>query len=578
MASYSVIYNMKELLSSLSKDGQYEIFTSIMNGAVQMLSEEDMDKVIDSAAKSGFLSPDSRIREYAKSIRKMSSSAAFDVFHEIVKSGIDSVDSNIVDMAIKSIKEESVAAISIMVRKKYGGRLGDKPENETIKKSKIIVRIVDEALKNNITKFNNSKIMNDRDARNSMTFDRGISNLAIIKSTQLILLASTKLQVNFMNDLKTEIGEYGIDQKLSASDIPIFDGLNVKNPELLLSGLKSDIKDLAIPILIKEDVDYHDEFGYENTFGGRLNLDEPGFLDRASQDTALDRRIRIAKKPMSNIYFYAISDISLSIGASIPDGYKLCLVSPEIISNFKFPDVNEDLLLKTDCALSSLWVTDRSKIRNAPNIDYEFPKIEDLIDSLRESPEDMAEFMKSPLARSGFLSRMATEIIKERSYFTVKDAVSRKDIKSIIWLKNNFNVLPESGVIRITDAAEISDLHEAGIKFSDSFYVEDAFPASVRREVDIDGYRKLVDMGSPCGITDWPSSAKEALALASRRRTQPAHSALLRKYDPDEVIGMCKRESEFMAAYEAYPERSSEIFPKIPAKEKRNLITSDLDI
>lgn len=576
MSNYSTLYHLKGLIESLSEDGDYEKLMVIVKTMIPSFEEDDRNEIMDTVYRFGPTSPNSAIVSFSTDREIMTEVGALDVFSKVLSNGYDFVRPEVIEMAINNIGSESLSAISRLVRYDYSSEGSANRAKNSAFRSELICRIVNKAIENKITTFNTFDMLHGHQKNNH--YDGGISNLSVIKIKKIFEMIGVKKKTSFLDELENTLGEYGCDAKLSSEDIPIINGSSIVNPEVLIASTKSHYKDIVVPVFIKEEIDPYDEFGASSFVSERVSSSDPGFLKAQVGYKKSGTRVMFSTKAIGNYYLNAVADKCLTIGASVPIGYKLCMVKPSIIDGYDFVKIDEDKLERAHLIYSTLWISESIDYRSQGHFADESPTIQDLIRYLENNPGELKSFISSERVSNGFAVKMANKTI-ELGDDIKNDTASFIDIvKTLIWIKVNLNAQPDYGTIAINTIDEINEMYEAGFKFNRSFKVRSQLTGALSEKMTVGDYIKLVDMGAICSIKDMPESAREALEMASRRRSQPAHAALLRRYDADEIISMCKKPSDYSAAYEAFPERSAELFLKIRPKDKRALISMDLEI
>lgn len=558
-----------EFLKAIINDGDYPLFKLTLEQITPLLDESDNEKIQKTLLAHGPSSKSIEIRRHCSRDEGITDLAALNIFKKIANDGFEGIDDDTISESISAVGKCSLSAIFHLLHGNVGLESIDSNRNYSEKKSDIIIKII-RAISGDLTNLESaSGYFGDK------FIDRDISNKAMSSLVDFSKKLN-QIQKDEVNKLFSKISQvrYRSDVKISASEVPKFDSGVLLNPELLVSYLKGGRENSLLPVLVKENAD----FKYARS--ERISNGNIVFRKNESEPTGLRDELFINSRAICDYSFYSIAEKCLEIGISIPLGYKLCMALASDLAEMPLGRIDDALLSKTDALTESAWVNPSLPLYYHKGNEDEVIQVRALIQILGKNDAALAEFKNSQRATPEFITSMANSLaditpsVSKTSQYTDFDTC----VEYLAWIKSEFNIQPESGSVFFTDSKHIKLMHAAGVRFNDKYKVSNLAGKSITNSLNMTDYIAIVDMGGNFNAKEIPKTLDEALRMASRRTNQPIYTALLRRFQFEDLLGICKNDSEYGALHQAFPERSAELVNVAPHSVKRRIISHDMDI
>lgn len=560
-------YSTAELVKELIKEGHSQALDGFMQSVLPYLDNEcknKVDEVIDIHAPS---SKSPEIRERYGSAKEMTSEAAYQYILRIAKGEIQEYTKEDISKAIIRLTNNALGLCMALTGYEFKFDNRNNAEGLRAERASIIEEICDHALANKFKQEVPSRYIHQ-----NMAFDSKVGNRPIAKMCQLMKRADKRQLVDNAEYIKRELAAGSIDKKITVSDLPELKDGKLLNPELFVAVSQSGI-DINIPVLHASSLR---ESMFIRTRRSTNILVKPTIRDRDPDEY---QSIVANDYYLNDAHFYAMADMPLMLGLSVPAGMAISLIKVEDLNIIEFDAIDQRRLDEMSSALSSLWVNPLQDVTRNPNSYEEKISIKSLVASLaKENNAD--DFAKSSRVDNKLLIEMANAftIAHVDPAKTSQYEVYESRLDGIITMHQLFGVLPDSGQVFLRDNKSIHKLADAGITFSDSSYFSVCNQPPRGTTLRLDALRRLADMGGYIGLKDIPADAAQALKYAKARTTQPMHTAYLRHFDFDELMGLAKDASSYSVLLRAFPEKGDVLMPHLSERDKRSVLSHDLDI
>jgi len=282
---------------------------------------------------------------------------------------------------------------------------------------------------------------------------------------------------------------------------------------------------------------------------------------------------------MRDAHFYAMADLPLVIGLSVPEDMAISLVNLEHLETYDIDNIDEQRLLDMMDNLETLWVNPIVPITREPSAKDEIISVNSLLQIIEDNNE--FELYKAACrVDERFLVKLAnvfTSIEVDPAKTSNYDTYDRR-LNNVIRMFKGFGIMPESGSVFLKNNESIERLFSSGFKLNknSNFKISNAMPRGYA--FSLDALRKLTDIGGYVGLKDIPENAAQALKYAKNRPSQLMHTAYLRHFEFDELMKEVKDPSYYPILIKAFPEKSEVLIPYLTDKDKRMVLTQDLDI
>ncbi len=569
----SLSYATGEFVKELILQGNAAALENFFTGVLPYLDgdcQEKFETIIQTYAPS---SPNEEIRSKYVRNSEITSDAAFFYILNAMKGELPYYTEKDLRTAIAKLKENSLRLCMELTNNhfKYDNR--PDAENHRIERSLVIEWICEAALKENIKQESFTSY-----GYGSKSFDTKITNRALAKLCKLLEVNVNKSSYyrDSLDYLKSEIGLGDIDNKLSVTDLPVLRNGKIVNPELLLAAKELELN-LHIPILHRiEDVCMFDSRQIKTT---RIPRSELMIMPRNNREKDEFQFISANTNFMRDAHFYAMADLPLVIGLSVPEDIAISLVNLEHLETYDIDNINEQRLSEMMDNLESLWVNPIVPITREPSSKDEIISINSLLEII-EGKNEFELYKAACRVDESFLVKLAnvfTSIQVDPAKTSNYDTYDRR-LNNVIRMFNGFGILPDSGSVFLKNIESIERLFKSGFKLkkNSDFFISNAMSRGYA--FSLDALRKLADIGGYVGLKDMPENAAQALKYAKSRPSQLMHTAYLRHFEFDELMREVKDPSYYTILIKAFPEKSEILIPHLTDKDKRMVLTQDLNM
>jgi hypothetical protein len=566
MSDNSLRYAAKEFAKELILSGNSQALDIFMESVLPTLPTDFVSDISDVIDKYAGSSKSPVIRQKYSKPQDLSEDAAYEFLLRAHQGKVAEVDPEEVKNAIPRLGSRALALCIKLCGHEFKYDKRNDAELFREQRAALIIDVCNHALA-----YPSNQKLDQYFSTDSRSFDHKIGNKAMAKMCELMEGCDYRHLMQSMEFIKNEMDFGGCDTKLAFEDVPFLKDGMLYNPELLIA-MDNACKDFLMPLL-------HYKKDKEHFMQVTRNHTSAMFLQNGRKEGKEHSRLVAVDKYLRSSHFYAMADLPLQIGLSVPEDMCISLVEVEHMRDRVADNIDAVRLQKMHDLLESLWVNPLKGHNREPSYKEEIVGIDTILNQLGTN-ESIDNFKRAKRFSSDLIEEMAnckSRIEIDTAKTTQYDSYERC-VDSIIDIYKKFGVLPTMGYVFIRDNKTVDKLADAGITFSpdNSFRV---FPQPPRgTTISFSAMMRLADMGAHLGLKDVPESAALALKYAKSRPSQLMHTAYLRHFDFDELMGLAKDPGTYALLFRAYPEKGEVLMPHLSAQYKRKVLASDLDI
>jgi hypothetical protein len=566
VSNNALAYTSKEFVKELILSGNAQALNIFMVSMLPTLPSEIAIQISEVIEKYAGSSKNPQIRQQYSNPEALTEDAAYEFLLRAQQGKVANINDEEITKATTRLGSRALALCVKLVGHEF--KYDKRPEADLLreKRAALIIDITNHALahpvKQNLDKYFST---------DSRSFDHKVGNKAIAKICQLMEICDYRYLLQSIEFIQKEMDLGGCDVKLSFDDMPILKNGMLHNPELLIA-MQSSGKEFLIPIL-------HSKSDKAPFMQVTRNHTTPMFLENGRKEGKEYSRLVAVSNNLRSAHFYAMADLPLQTGLSVPENMCISLVDIEDIQDITVDRIDVVRLQKMHHLLETLWVNPLKGHNREPSYNEEIITIDSILKQL-DSDESVAEFKRAHGYSEELIENMAnckSLIEKDPAKTSAYDSYERC-VDSIIDIYKKFGILPTMGSVFIRDNNTVCKLADAGITFSpDSNFRVFLHPPRGTR-ISYEALMRLADMGAHLGLKDVPETAAQALKFAKSRPSQLMHTAYLRHFDFDELMRLAKEPNTYALLFRAFPEKGEVLMPHLSALDKRKVLTNDLDI